>query len=160
MRGTRRRRFALLAVVLAVTLTAVAGCSDDSNSKADAKSTTSASSSTTTSRPPATTTAPATTAPATTGGGGAVCTQATIQAGVDRGDYGPAGAVTVNGFACSGEWAYASISVQPQGNPDDGYDATALVRWSGSQWDEADRAVYCQNGSVPQAIYQPACTTN
>jgi len=35
-----------------------------------------------------------------------------------------------------------------------------LLRWNGSVWQSVDRAVYCENGDVPPAIFQKACESN
>lgn len=113
--------------------------------------TTTATTSTTTTVPP-TPTSTSTTAPAT--GAAAPCTVEAITAaaqahtsdfdGVDSGGYG-----------CSGNFAYAFVTV---GTPPDA-DVTILFMSVNGAWQPASRAVYCENGSVPQAIYQNACQT-
>jgi hypothetical protein len=62
----------------------------------------------------------------------------------------------VNGFACSGSWAYANVTVGTA----NGFDAVIVLQASGSSWTVADRATACTNHLVPSAIYTPACTTS
>lgn len=63
---------------------------------------------------------------------------------------------TVGSFECSGDWAFAEVTM-PGPNS---FEYTALLNWHGSSWVSVDRATYCENGSVPQNIYQPACESN
>jgi hypothetical protein len=62
----------------------------------------------------------------------------------------------VSGFACSGSWAYANVTVGTA----NGFDAVIVLQASGSSWAVADRATACNNHLVPAAIYTPACTTS
>lgn len=97
-------------------------------------------------KPPSTTT--------TTGGGSAQCTQPAITSGVTA--SASASGVTVGEYQCSGSWAEAQATT-PGPN---GFEYTALLHWTGSSWVSVDRGTYCENGDVPQAIYQAACESN
>ena len=88
----------------------------------------------------------------TKGGGSAQCTQSAITNGVTASAPG----VTVGEYQCSGTWAEAQATT-PGAN---GFEYTELLHWTGSNWVSVDRATYCENGSVPQAIYQAACESN
>jgi alpha-tubulin suppressor-like RCC1 family protein len=64
----------------------------------------------------------------------------------------------LDGFGCSGQFAYAFVTVtDQQGNPI--AEVTDLLMASGKAWQSASRDL-CQKGSVPAAIYQNACQTN
>ena len=65
----------------------------------------------------------------------------------------------VDGFGCSGEFAYAFVTVAtPQHRPI--AEITVLFMASKGTWHLASRAIYCENRSVPPAIYRTACETN
>ncbi len=57
-------------------------------------------------------------------------------------------------FHCSGDFAYADVDEQAQGNVNS---VTFLFKASGTRWVPVDRGTYCQNGSVPKEIYVGAC---
>ncbi len=59
-------------------------------------------------------------------------------------------------FGCSGKFAYA-FAIVGSGNAK--ADVTILFMATNGTWQPASRSIYCQNGSVPQPIYQPACET-
>ena len=63
----------------------------------------------------------------------------------------------VNGFGCSGSWAYADVTV---GSGTASFDAVIVLRAQGSSWSVADRGNACNNHLVPSAIYTQACTTS
>jgi hypothetical protein len=63
----------------------------------------------------------------------------------------------VNGFGCSGSWAYADVTV---GSGAASFDAVIVLQAQGSSWSVADRANACNNHLVPSAIYTQACTTS
>lgn len=88
----------------------------------------------------------------TTGGGSPACTQAAISSAVSAASTGD----TVGEFQCSGNWAEAQVTT-PGTN---GFEYTALLEWTGNNWVSVDRATYCENGSVPQNIFQAACESN
>ena len=88
----------------------------------------------------------------TTGGSSPPCTQPAITDGVTASAPG----VTVGEYECSGSWAEAQATT-PGSN---GYEYTVLLHANGSNWISVDRATYCENGSVPQAIYKAACESN
>jgi len=103
---------------------------------------------------------PASGAPATTpsAGSGTPCTQAAITAAaraVDGANFDGLDSSTPN-FGCSGRFAYAFVIV---GSGNAKADVTILFMATNGTWQPADRSIYCQNGSVPQQIYQPACQT-
>ena len=78
------------------------------------------------------------------------CTSTAIQAAL------PAGS-TITDFGCQGEWAWAGVDVDPG---QDGYEATDLLKASGTTWQVVDRAANCNPSIVPPDIYNPGCTTN
>ena len=63
----------------------------------------------------------------------------------------------VNGFGCSGSWAYADVTV---GSGAASFDAVIVLEAQGSTWSVADRGNACNNHLVPSAIYTQACTTS
>jgi hypothetical protein len=63
----------------------------------------------------------------------------------------------VNGFGCSGSWAYADVTV---GSGAASFDAVIVLQAQGSSWSVADRSHACNNHLVPKAIYNQACTTS
>jgi hypothetical protein len=63
----------------------------------------------------------------------------------------------VNGFGCSGSWAYADVTV---GSGAASFDAVIVLRAQGSTWSVADRGNACNNHLVPSALYTRACTTS
>ena len=63
----------------------------------------------------------------------------------------------VNGFGCSGSWAYADVTV---GSGAASFDAVIVLEAQGSSWSVADRGNACNNHLVPSAIYTQACTTS
>jgi hypothetical protein len=63
----------------------------------------------------------------------------------------------VNGFGCSGSWAYADVTV---GSGAASFDAVIVLQAQGSSWSVADRANACNYHLVPSAIYTQACTTS
>lgn len=63
----------------------------------------------------------------------------------------------VNGFGCSGSWAYADVTV---GSGNAAFDAVIVLQAQGSGWAVADRGDACNNHLVPSAIYTQACTTS
>jgi hypothetical protein len=63
----------------------------------------------------------------------------------------------VNGFGCSGSWAYADVTV---GSGNASFDAVIVLEAQGSTWSVADRGNACNNHLVPAAIYTQACTTS
>jgi peptidoglycan hydrolase-like protein with peptidoglycan-binding domain len=112
--------------------------------------------------PTAAPTAPPTAAPTspTTGGGGGtpVCTDAAIRPAVIA-SLGPGEQLfKLNKFNCANIWAVATPDVGA--DPQNDYEITVLLRWNGSAWQVVDRGVYCDNGAVPQSIYQAACESN
>jgi hypothetical protein len=62
----------------------------------------------------------------------------------------------VDGFGCSGRFAYAFATVGSGSTKDD---VTMLFMANNATWQPASRVLYCENGSVPAQIYQPACET-
>ncbi len=63
----------------------------------------------------------------------------------------------VNGFGCSGSWAYADVTV---GTGAASFDAVIVLQAKGSAWSVADRSSACNNHLVPSSIYTQACTTS
>lgn len=88
---------------------------------------------------------------------GAPCTQQAISAAtVKATSLGPV--LAVSGFACSGSWAYANITVGTSAA--NSYDAVIVLQVNGGNWVVADRATACSSHLVPTAIYTRACTTS
>ena len=84
------------------------------------------------------------------------CTKSLITAGAESSSS--VGSVSaVNGFGCSGSWAYADVTV---GSGAASFDAVIVLEAQGSSWSVADRANACNNHLVPSAIYTQACTTS
>jgi hypothetical protein len=100
------------------------------------------------------TTASTTTSSSTTAA--AACTKSLITAAaMSSSTVGDVSAV--NGFGCSGSWAYADVSV---GSGSNSFDAVIVLQAQGSGWSVADRGNACNNHLVPEAIYNQACTTS
>jgi hypothetical protein len=84
------------------------------------------------------------------------CTKSLITAAAESSSS--VGSVSaVNGFGCSGSWAYADVTV---GSGAASFDAVIVLQAQGSSWSVADRANACNNHLVPSAIYTQACTTS
>ncbi len=79
------------------------------------------------------------------------CTRRALTKGLHRG--GLRGYIDGDTFGCAGRFAYAGVIV-------DGNEVTVLFRAVGQRWHPASRAHFCEDGSVPKQIYQPACETN
>jgi hypothetical protein len=98
-------------------------------------------------------------APATTtssSSSAVACTKSLITAAAESSSS--VGSVSaVNGFGCSGSWAYADVTV---GSGAASFDAVIVLQSQGSSWSVADRANACNNHLVPSAIYTQACTTS
>jgi hypothetical protein len=111
---------------------------------------------TTTARHVPTTSAPTTTVPVTTTTSSAsasppcdAATMATVAARFNR--Y-----ASVRGFGCSGDYAFASITISGP-PPYAGTEGTLLLTANQGSWQVVNRTTYCASGSVPADIYQPAC---
>ena len=149
--GTRRATsgvgmcFVLAAIVLG-------GCSSTPSASPTTTTTVGATPSSTAS----TTSAVSPTSSSTTEGADAPCTQGAISAAAKATSIGPV--LGVSGFACSGSWAYANVTVGT--SISNSYDAVIVLQVSGGNWVVADRATTCSNHLVPTAIYTPACTTS
>jgi alpha-tubulin suppressor-like RCC1 family protein len=66
---------------------------------------------------------------------------------------------SLDGFGCSGHFAYAFVVVTDQQGKPIAEVTDLLKASSGKAWQSASRDL-CQKGSVPAAIYQNACQTN
>jgi len=62
----------------------------------------------------------------------------------------------IHGFQCSGDFAYAWADEKQQNNVNS---VTLFFMASGTRWAATDRATYCEQDSVPKAIYANACET-
>ena len=104
-----------------------------------------------------TTTSTTTASTTTTSSSAAVaCTKSLITAAAESSTS--IGSVSaVNGFGCSGSWAYADVTV---GSGSASFDAVIVLQAQGSSWSVAARANACNNHLVPSAIYTQACTTS
>lgn len=82
--------------------------------------------------------------------------------------------IRLDGFACSGAFAYAFATTGPaDGNPDGEIGVTLVLKSDGSTWSVQDRDAVCgtaqitdgpapypADAQVPEAIWQNACQTN
>ena len=104
-----------------------------------------------------TTTSTTTASTTTTSSSAAVaCTKSLITAAAESSTS--IGSVSaVNGFGCSGSWAYADVTV---GSGSASFDAVIVLQAQGSSWSVADSANACNNHLVPSPIYTQACTTS
>jgi len=103
-----------------------------------------------------TTTTSTTTASTTSSSAAVACTKSLITAAAESSTS--IGSVSaVNGFGCSGSWAYADVTV---GSGSASFDAVIVLQAQGSSWSVADRANACNNHLVPSPIYTQACTTS
>ena len=99
---------------------------------------------------------PASTTTTTSSSSAVACTKSLITAAAKSSSS--VGSVSaVNGFGCSGSWAYADVTV---GSGTASFDAVIVLQAQGSSWSVADRANACNNHLVPSAIYTQACTTS
>jgi hypothetical protein len=81
------------------------------------------------------------------------CTKPAFVAGLRRGVTPFPHGQIIRPWACAGRFAYAAVVAA-------GNELTVLFRAAGTGWETADRAKYCEGGSVPARIYQNACNTN
>lgn len=79
------------------------------------------------------------------------CTKRALTKGLRNG--GLRGYIPRDTFGCAGNFAYAGVIV-------DDNEVTVLFRARGSGWHPVDRGRYCENGSVPKAIYRLGCESN
>jgi len=109
--------------------------------------------------PPASTTttsSPASTTTTSASSSALACTKILITTAAENSSS--VGSVSaVNGFGCSGSWAYADVTV---GSGAASFDAVIVLQAQGSSWSVADRGNACNNHLVPDAIYTQACTTS
>ncbi len=97
-------------------------------------------------------------APPAATSGAASCTQAAISAAaraLDGANFDGLDGSTQD-FGCAGQFAYAFADV---GSGSTKADVTILFIATRGTWQAASRSVYCENGSVPQQIYEAACET-
>ncbi len=105
--------------------------------------------------PPTSTTTSITTAGSTSNASAAPCTTHAITTTVKT---HTSNVYSLDGFGCSGHFAYAFVTVTGQ-NGQPIAEVTTLFMAVDGAWQTASFS-YCQNGSVPAAIYQNACETN
>jgi len=108
--------------------------------------------------PPTTAATTATTSGGGGGGGTPACTEAAIRPAVIASLSAGEQLFKLNEFNCANIWAVSSPDVGP--DQQNSYEITVLLRWNGSAWQAVDRGVYCDNGAVPQSLYQAACESN
>ena len=97
------------------------------------------------------------TSTSTSSSSAAPCTKSAITAAATSASSTVGNVTAVNGFGCSGSWAYADVSV---GSASNSFDAVIVLQAQGSGWSVADRGNACNNHLVPSAIYTQACTTS
>jgi hypothetical protein len=105
--------------------------------------------------PPASTSTTTTTSSSSSAA--AACSKSLITAAAKSSSSSVGSVSAVNGFGCSGSWAYADVTV---GSGAGSIDAVIVLQAQGSTWSVADRANACNNHLVPSAIYTQACTTS
>lgn len=103
-----------------------------------------------------TTTAATTTSSSTASAGSPACTRSAIAAAATS-DSNLGQVDSVVNFGCSGNWAYANVTV---GSGSGASDAVIVLQAQGSAWSVADRANACSNHLVPASIETRACTTS
>ncbi|HEX2737793.1 MAG TPA: hypothetical protein VHP57_06620 [Acidimicrobiia bacterium] len=59
---------------------------------------------------------------------------------------------SITDFGCDGGWAWAGVDVNVG---TDGYEATDLLKASGTAWTVVDRSKYCKPGQIPADVYKP-----
>jgi Putative peptidoglycan binding domain len=87
------------------------------------------------------------------------CTEAAIRPVVTASLLAGETLVKLNEFNCAITWAVAQPTVTSAAAPS-GTQVTVLLRWNGTAWQAVDQGVYCDNGSVPAAIFAKACQSN
>jgi hypothetical protein len=107
--------------------------------------------------PPASTTTTSTSTTSSSSSSAAACSKSLITAAAESSSSSVGSVSAVNGFGCSGSWAYADVTV---GSGAGSIDAVIVLQAQGSTWSVADRANACNNHLVPSAIYTQACTTS
>jgi Putative peptidoglycan binding domain len=95
----------------------------------------------------------------TPGGSTPPCTEAAIRPVVTASLLAGETLVKLNEFNCAITWAVAQPTVTSSAAPS-GTEVTVLMRWNGSAWQTVDQGVYCDNGSVPAAIFAKACQSH
>jgi peptidoglycan hydrolase-like protein with peptidoglycan-binding domain len=86
---------------------------------------------------------------------GPPCTQALIQAAAQAALLPNEKIVKSGAYQCAGIWTYNAPVIASASGPES--TAVYLMRWNGSAWQVVNRAVYCENGSVPALIYPKTC---
>jgi peptidoglycan hydrolase-like protein with peptidoglycan-binding domain len=98
--------------------------------------------------------APAPTTTTTTPKTGPPCTQALILAAAKAALLPGEQIVKSGPYQCAGVWTYNAPTVQSSGKQTQ---IVNLMNWNGSAWQVVNRALYCENGSVPSLIYKKVC---
>jgi hypothetical protein len=93
-------------------------------------------------------------APPTTAG--SACTKQSLGAAIAASPNNDL--ISVNGFGCSGSWAWAGVTVGTSAAHS--IDAVMVLNASSGSWRVAGRATACNQHLVPAAIYKQACTTS
>jgi peptidoglycan hydrolase-like protein with peptidoglycan-binding domain len=99
--------------------------------------------------------APAPTTTTKPSGNAIQCNVDPIKAGVQA-SLLPGETIVLSGaFNCAGNYAVNTPTIgTPNGQKNQ---VTDLFVWNGATWQVVNRAIYCENGSVPQAIYAKTC---
>ena len=104
----------------------------------------------------------------------APCEITAITSGVVGGLATGMALVSVDGYSCDGEWAYAFPTVRSATDPaDDGYTMTMVFRSQGDTWVDQNRDQVCgslasadespsypSDSLVPASLWNMACMTN
>jgi hypothetical protein len=109
--------------------------------------------STTTTSP---TTAPSSTTEPVTNTSAAPCTAQAVAATVKA--FSP-GFQALEVYGCSGNYAYAGVSISTGPGPDDGDEITVLLMSENGSWQHIPNSI-CTGDTIPASIYQEACESN
>ena len=85
---------------------------------------------------------------------GPPCTEALLASAVQSSLLANERIVLTGPYQCAGIWTYNAPTIA-SGNSQS--QVPQLLRWNGSAWQVVNRALYCENGSVPSLIYKQTC---
>ena len=58
-------------------------------------------------------------------------------------------------YQCAGVWTYNAPTISSATGAQS--QVIDLMNWNGKAWQVVNRALYCENGSVPKLIYAKTC---
>lgn len=86
---------------------------------------------------------------------GPPCTEALIQAAAQAASLANEKIVLTGPYQCAGVWTYNAPTISTNGGAQT--QVIDLMHWNGTAWQVVNRALYCENGSVPSLIYKKTC---